>query len=150
MDEYLIGAGAILTAGPDASIARATIHAQTDPLLAAGVKAAVIDFESVSPIELSRIVIMLAGSNASQFRDSVVQPLLRRRQCSLADIVSQLALAGETSEVHVFARWAPDRELTAGAQAAGVQLVTHPLDSIEQAALVSGQRWSRWRPFQAA
>lgn len=150
MDEYLIGAGALLTAGPEASIARATIHAQTDPFLAAGVKAAVIDFESGSPADLSRIVIMLAGWNAMQFRDSVVEPLLSRRECSLTDVVNLLASAGETREVHLFARWAPDGDLAAGAHAAGVRLVSHPLESIEQAALVSGQRWSRWRPFQAA
>ena len=59
MDEYLIGAGAVLTAGPEASIAGATLHAQTDPQLVEMVKAAVIDFESAHPAELSSIVIMI-------------------------------------------------------------------------------------------
>src|SRR5581483_12428890 len=56
MDEYLIGAGALLTAGPEASISAATLHAQTDRHLAETVKAAIIDFESAHPAELSRIV----------------------------------------------------------------------------------------------
>ncbi len=46
MDEYFIGAGALLTAGPQASIASATLHAQTDPGLSQQVVAAVVDFEA--------------------------------------------------------------------------------------------------------
>src|SRR5581483_4505764 len=61
MDEYLIGAGALLTAGPEASISAATLHAQTDRHLAETVKAAIIDFESAHPAELSRIVAMISG-----------------------------------------------------------------------------------------
>jgi hypothetical protein len=53
--------------------------------------------------------------------------------------------------VHLFARWSPEAAMSAGLAIAGVRLVTHPLESIEQAALVSGQRLSRWRsPFRAA
>jgi hypothetical protein len=45
----------------------------------------------------------------------------------------------------------PDAAMSAELAASGVGLVTHPLESIEQAALVSGQRFSRWQsPFRAA
>ena len=47
MDGYFIGAGALLTAGEEASIARATLHAQTEEGLAGQIKAAVIDFEAI-------------------------------------------------------------------------------------------------------
>jgi hypothetical protein len=151
MDEYLIGAGAVLTAGPQASIAGATLHARTDPHLAAAVEAAVIDFESVHPAELSRIVIVAAGWGNSQFSAAVVRPLLARRECTLTDVVGVLAKATGASEIHLFARWAPNTLMTAELAAIGVRLLTHPLESIEQAALVSGQRFSRWRsPFCAA
>ena len=151
MDEYLIGSGAVLTAGSEATIARATLHAQTPPHVAAGVKAAVIDFESVNPSELSRIVVVLTGCRRSEFRDTVETPLLARGECGLADVIAILARAANTPEVHVFARWAPDAELSAATGARGVRLVIHPLESIEQAALVSGQRFSRWpTPVRAA
>lgn len=151
MDQYLIGAGAVLTAGPEASIVGATLHAQTDPLLAANVSAALLDFESLDCADLSQIVVMVKGWKRSQFQDAVVAPLLRRRECSLADVVVLLARAAGSAEVHVFSRWEPDQALLVGAQASGVRLVIHPLECIEQAALVSGQRVGRWRaPFRAA
>lgn len=49
MNDYVIGSGAVLTAGPNASIAAATLHAQTDAAIAAGVRAALVDFESPQP-----------------------------------------------------------------------------------------------------
>jgi hypothetical protein len=151
MDEYLIGAGAVLTAGPRSSIAGATLHAQTVPHLAAEVEAAVIDFEASHSAELSRVVIVAAGWGGSRFSASVIRPLLARRECTLADVMGVLAHATKAREVHLFARWSPDAALAADLAAAGIQLVTHPLESIEQAALVSGQRFSRWQsPFRAA
>lgn len=151
MDEYLIGAGALLTAGPEASIAPATLHAQTDPLLVRAVKAAVIDFESAGPAELSRIVIMVAGWGRGRFREAVVEQLLAARECSLSDVIGQLGRGAGTSEVHLFARWSPEAGMLGEIAAAGIRLVVHPIESIEQAALVSGQRFSRWRsPVRAA
>ena len=151
MDEYLIGAGAVLTAGPQSSITGATLHARTDPHLAARVEAAVIDFEAAHPAELSRIVIVAAGWGSSRFAAGVVQPLLARSECTLADVVALLAHATGAPEVHLFARWSPEASMSAELADAGVRLVTHPLESIEQAALVSGQRLARWRsPFRAA
>jgi hypothetical protein len=151
MDEYLIGAGAVLTAGSQSSIAGATLHAQTDPHLAAEVEAAVIDFEALHPHELSRIVIVAAGWASSRFAADVVRPLLARRECTLAEVMVILRRATGAREVHLFARWSPDTAMSKEIEAAGIQLVTHPLESIEQAALVSGQRFSRWQsPFRAA
>jgi hypothetical protein len=151
MDEYLIGAAAVLTAGPQSSIAAASLHAQTDPHLAAGVEAAVIDFEAADPAELSRIVIVAAGWGGARFSADVVRPLLAQGDCTLGDVMRVLAQATGAREVHVFARWAPNPQLLRQLGAAGIRLVTHPLDSIAQAALVSGQRFSRWRaPFRAA
>lgn len=151
MSEYLIGAGAVLTAGPESSIAEATLHAQTDPQLAAQVEAAVIDFEAATPEELSRIVIVAAGWCGSRFRAEVVRPLLALRECALADVVVVLAKATAVSEVHLFARWLPSETMLGALASEGVRLISHPLESIDQAALVSGQRRSRWRsPFRAA
>lgn len=145
MDDYLIGAGALLTAGPESSITGATLHAQTDRHLAETVKAAIIDFESAHPAELSRIIAMISGSSRGYFREAVVEPLLERRECSLAEVIRRLGEAAGTREVHVFARWSPDTQMDAELAAAGVAIVIHPLESIEQAALVCGQRVSRWR-----
>ncbi len=151
MDEYLIGAGAVLTAAPQSSISGATLHAQTDPHLAARVKAAVIDFEATHPAELSRIVIVAAGWGSSRFAADVVRPLLAQSECTLADVMGLLAGATGAQEVHLFARWAPEAATSSALRAAGIRLVSHPLESIQQAALVSGQRLTRWRsPFRAA
>lgn len=151
MDEFLIGAGAVLTAGPESSIAGATLHAQTDPHLAAQVEAAVIDFEAAHPSELSRIVIVAAGWSGPRFQAEVVRSLLARRECTLVDVMALLAEATGTVEVHLFARWLPDAAMSGELAAAGIRVIAHPLESIGQAALVSGQRFSRWRsPFKAA
>jgi hypothetical protein len=151
MSEYLIGAGAVLTAGSQATIARATLHAQTDPLLAGHVRAALIDFEAAHCAELSRIVIVAAGWNGTRFEAEVIRPLLARRECTLADVLQGLAQATGAPEVHLFAHWLPDAELGAQLVARGVGLIAHPLDDITQAALVSGQRVARWRSaFRAA
>lgn len=151
MSEYLIGAGAVLTAGPAATIAGATLHAETDDQLAGEVRAAVVDFEASSASELSRIVILAPGWRASRFEHEVVQPLLARVECTLVDVLESLARATRSSEVHLFARWLPDEVIVAGLGSRGIRIVAHPLDSIGQAALVSGQRLTRWRsPFRAA
>jgi hypothetical protein len=151
MNGYLIGAGALLTAGPAASIARATLHAQTDPGLAEQVQAAVIDFESGNPSELSRLLIIAAGWSPSRFDACVARPLLERGECSLADVMEQLGRATGARELHVFARWLPDGALLSELRARGFEVVAHPLETIDQAALVSGQHLRRWRlPFRAA
>ncbi len=151
MDEYFIGAGALLTAGRDASIAGATIHAQTERHLASEIRAAVFDFEAARGAEVSRLLIAAGGWGAGEFRSKVVLPLLAMRECELADVIGTLASAVATGEVHLFARWTPDPATAAALASRGIRLVCHPLEAIGQAALVSGQRLERWHaPFRAA
>lgn len=151
MNDYVIGSGAVLTAGPSASIASATLHAQTDSALAATVRAALVDFESSSCTELTKVIVLAAGWNAARVKADLVAPLLERGCCTLADVLGQLAHAAGTSEVHLFARWLPDEVLTAVLRREGVMLVAHPLESIRQAALICGQSYSRWpSPLRAA
>ncbi|HUA10224.1 MAG TPA: hypothetical protein VMA98_13235 [Candidatus Acidoferrales bacterium] len=144
MNDYLIGSGALITAGPHASITSAALHAQTDPAIAASVRAAVVDFESGSGSELSKIVVLGTGWNARRVREALVEPLHERGSCTLAEILVLLAHAAGGAEVHLFARWLPDEILTAALAREGVALVVHPLESIRQAALVCGQRYRRW------
>lgn len=151
MDEYLIGAGALLTAGPEGSITAATLHAQMDPALAGRVEAALVDFEGSQLAELSRLLIVAAGWSGPRFRTAVVQRLLAQRQCELADVILTLAEATGARDIHLFARWRPDEATTARLRERGVAVVSHPLDAIGQAALVCGQRLERWRrPVRAA
>lgn len=151
MSEYLIGAGAILTAGPNSSIAGATLHAQTDPRLATRVEASVIDFESATASEISRVVIVATGWNRPRFEAEVVRSLLARGNCSLAEVIGTLGRATGATEVHLFARWSPEARLLRDLAAGGVRLIAHPLETLDQAALVSGQRLTRWQPqFRAA
>lgn len=142
--DYIIGAGAVLESGEDASITPATLHAHVDPVLAAGVQAAAIDFESANPGALRRLVVMNKGWNAAQFRDGVSEPLRQKRDCSLADVLRILAQGAGTPEVHVFAHWLPDVQTCSELAAAGIAVIAHPLESIAEASLVSGQRRHRW------
>lgn len=146
MSEYLIGAGAILTAGPNSSIAGATLHAQTDPCLASGIAAAVIDFEGSTAREISRIVIVATGWSRPKFEAEVIRSLLTRGDCSLAGVMGVLSAATGSDAVHLFARWSPDRRLLHEAAEGGLRVIAHPLDTLDQAALVSGQRLTRWHP----
>ncbi len=151
MNDYVIGSGAVLTAGPQATIAAASLHAQTDPALAAGVRAALLDFESPSLGELSKVVVIGAGWNPRRVEAELVRPLLSRAECSLVEVLARLAQASGSREVHCFAHWMPDDVMTAALRRAGVGLVVHPLDAIRQAALISGQTYSRWvSPLRAA
>ncbi|MDQ2865839.1 MAG: hypothetical protein M3R51_06395 [Candidatus Eremiobacteraeota bacterium] len=151
MNDYVIGSGAVLSAGAEATITAATLHAQTDPGLAPSVKAAIFDFEATAHGDLTRVVLLTAGSNARAFHAAVSRPLIERRENSLAEVLSLLAAAAGTTEVHVFARWFPDDMLVASLRRDGVTLVAHSLDSVRQAALISGQTYRRWNaPPRAA
>ncbi len=151
MDEYFIGAGALLTAGPAASIAGATLHAQTEPGLACCIEAALVDFEATRVDEVSRILIVAAGWSASRFRAEIVSKLLAQGECTLDDVIVRLAEATETHEVHIFAHWLPDESTSALLAQRGIRVVAHPLAAIGRAALVSGQRLQRWHsPDRAA
>jgi hypothetical protein len=151
MNDYVIGAGAILTAGPNASIAVATLHAQTDSAIAGVVRAAVVDFESTSPEDLSRLVAIATGWNMHEVRDAFVAPLVARGACALVDVFSTLASAAGIDEIHLFARWLPDELLTAGLAQRGATIVAHPLEAIRQAALVCAHGITRLpAPVRAA
>lgn len=151
MNDYVIGSGALLTAGPAGHIAGATLHAQTDPAIAAGVRAALVDFESGGLAELSKVLIVAAGWNRTRVSAEWIQPLLQRESCTLGDVLELLAATTGAREVHVFARWLPDEVLTAALRRCGVTLIAHPLEAIRQAALITGQSVSRWpSPLRAA
>lgn len=151
MEGYLIGAGAVLKAGPTASIAPAALHAQADPRLASEIGAALVDFESTDASELSRILIVAAGWSGPRFAAEVVRPLLERRECTLADVIVMLAEATGVRQVHLFARWRLEGGAVAELEKRGVRVVAHPLEAIDQAALISGQRLVRWpAAFRAA
>jgi len=147
----LIGAGALLTAGPAATIRGATLHAQPLGALARRVDAALIDFESAGPEELSRLLIVAAGWTGARFHAEVVSRLLALCECGLSEVIATLAGAVQTDEVHLFARWSPDQATLDSLEKSGVRTISHPLEALGQAALVSGQRVERWRaPVRAA
>ncbi len=147
----MIGAGAILTAGPAATIRGATLHAQPLGALARQVSAALIDFESAGPDELSRLLVVAAGWTGSRFHAEVVARLLALRECGLGDVIITLADAVQTKEVHLFARWSPDQTTLDSLEKSGIRILAHPLEALGQAALISGQRVQRWRvPVRAA
>lgn len=146
MDEYFIGAGALLTAGPRASIRAASLHAQPETGDRHPIAAAVVDLESARAEDISQLLLVAAGWSGSRFHAEVVQRLLAQGECALADVISTLARAVETSEIHLFARWQPDAPTIERLREQGVQLCCHPVEAIGQAALVSGQRVERWRP----
>lgn len=146
MDEYLIGAGAILTAGPAATVRSATLHAQTDKALARQVRAALVDFEATSADELSRVLLVAAGWSSSRFHNEVIAPLMERRECALADVLAALAQAVGTAEIHLFARWLAPADVAQALDRLGITLICHPLESIGQASLVCGQRVQKWSP----
>jgi hypothetical protein len=151
MNDYVIGSGAVLTAGPAAAIAGATLHAQTGSAIAASVRAALIDFEASSMSELSKVIVVGTGWTSARVKSELVGPLLARENCSLADVIGLLAKACKTDELHLFARWLPDDVMTAALRREGITVVAHPLESIRQAALISGQTYSRWpSPLRAA
>ncbi|MBV8148081.1 MAG: hypothetical protein JO092_03205 [Candidatus Eremiobacteraeota bacterium] len=150
MDEYFIGAGALLTAGPAASIAGAALHAQPAGGLGGQMQAAVVDFEGTEVSDLSRLLVVAGGWSGPRFQREVVRRLLMLGECDLGDVLSTLAEGVGATELHLFANWVPDAKTTEKLAQAGVRLQHHPLDALGQAALVSGQRVARWRPGRAA
>ena len=96
-------------------------------------------------------MVVATGWNRGRVRAELIDPLLARQACTLADVIGLLAQGAQIAEVHLFARWLPDDVLTAALARDGVILVVHPLESIRQAALICGQSYSRWpSPLRAA
>ena len=148
--EYMIGAGAILETGEAAKVTPAMLHARVDPALARSVRAAAIDFEGSSSESLRRLLVLVPGWNAGQFRSAVSDRLIERGACSLGDVLSLVAQAAQTAEFHLFAHWLPDDATIRKLADLGIALIAHPLEAIESAALVAGQRHTRWKAVRAA
>ena len=148
--EYMIGAGAILETGDAAKVTAAMLHARVDVMLARSVKAAAVDFDGNSPEALRRLLVIVPGWDAGRFRSHVTDALIERGACSLADVLSMLAAAAQTPEIHLFAHWLPDDATYAALTKLGIGLVVHPLEAIESAAVVAGQRHTRWKASRAA
>lgn len=142
--DYIIGAGAMLETGEQATITPATLHAHVDPALAGQVVAAAVDFEGTSPESLRRLLVLAQGWSQGEFRSRVTDPLRRSGDCTLAQVFELLAEGAGTKQVHLFAHWLPDEATCAYLRGRGIELVAHPLEAIEAAALVSGQRCRRW------
>lgn len=143
--DYIIGAGAILETGDNGSITPATLHAHVDEALAPHVRAAAIDFEGSGPARLRRLLIVAPGWNGAAFRTGVTDRLREQRTCTLADVLGALAQAARTSEVHLFSHWLPDGQTCVELANQGIEVVAHPLETIDAASVVAGQRNRLWR-----
>ena len=152
MNDYVIGSGAVLTAGPNASIAGATLHAQTDAAIAATVRAAVVDFESRSANELTKVVMLATGWSPARVKAELVAPLRSRRVCTLRRRHRPLGCGRTDGRGPSLRPLAPRRRVDRGAlRREGVTLVVHPIETIRQAALICGQQYVRWPlPLRAA
>jgi hypothetical protein len=148
--DYMIGAGAILETGEAAKVTAAMLHARVDSMLARSVTVAAVDFDGNSQDALRRLLVLVPGWNAGRFRSRVTQPLIERGTCSLADVLSTLAGAAQSPQVHLFAHWLPDEATYAILAGRGIELLVHPLEAIESAAVVAGQRHTRWKAARAA
>ena len=148
--EYMIGAGAILETGEAAKVTPAMLHARVDPALARSVRAAAIDFEGSSSESLRRLLVLVSGWNAGEFRSAVSDRLIERGTCSLADVLSTVADAAGVREVHLFSHWLPDEATHRALTERGIGVVAYPLEAIESAAVVAGQRHTRWKAVRAA
>ncbi len=143
--DYIIGAGAILESGENGSITPATLHAQIDHTLAARAKAVAIDFEGVSPASLRRLLVVAQGFNGAAFRTGVTDRLREQRTCELTDVLETLAKAAGTGEVHLFSHWLPDVQTCTRLAEQGIDVIAHPLETIDAASVIAGQRNRRWR-----
>ncbi|HEV3154904.1 MAG TPA: hypothetical protein VGZ02_13940 [Candidatus Baltobacteraceae bacterium] len=141
---YIIGAGAILETGENATITPATLHARVDAALAQRVVVAAVDFDGTAESALRRLLILTQGWNSARFRAEVTEPLRRRGDCTLADVLETLAKGAGTGEVHLFSHWMPAEETCRALGRNGIELVAHPLESIEAASLIAGQKHRRW------
>jgi hypothetical protein len=141
--DYIIGAGAILETGAAGTITPATFHAQVDAALAARAQVLAVDFEGTSPQTIQRLLILAKGWNAKQFRTAVSDRLREQRECTLADVLLTLAGQAKSNEVQLFAHWLPDEATCAALAQRGVQVLSHPVESIRAASLIAGQRFKR-------
>jgi len=142
--DYIIGAGAMLTAGEQSSIARATLHAQVLEGQADGSTAVVVDFDSSRPAELRRLLILGVGLSPQSFHDGVTSRLIGSGDCDLERLIAVLASGLGTRRIHWFARWTPSEAVLVNLRAQGVTLVPKPLEAILRAALVIERSFETW------
>ncbi len=142
--DYIIGAGAMLTAGAQSSIARATLHAQTTDTDARSSKGVVIDFDSSRPAELRRLLILGVGLTPQSFHDCVTMRLIGSGDCDLERVIALLAAGLHTNEIHWFARWSPEESVLRALALQGVKLIVKPLEAIARAALVIERSFQTW------
>ena len=149
MDSYIIGSGAILHSGAKAGAAAASLHAKVDPFLARRAKAIAIDFEGGRQADLDRVLLLVVGWNTARFAHAVLEPLATGGQATLSQALAACAVGSGQHELQLFARWLPDQTLRDEVRRFGVELVVHPLEAIESAALVSGQRFRSFTGYGA-
>ncbi|MDQ6826460.1 MAG: hypothetical protein M3Z14_04570 [Candidatus Eremiobacteraeota bacterium] len=142
--DYIIGAGAMLTAGGETSIARATLHAQTIDLDARNTKGMVIDFEASRPAELRRLLILGVGLSPQSFHDGVTKRLIGCGCCGLEQVIALLAEGLHTAEIYWCARWSPNDMVLRYLGSRGIKLVVRPLETIARAALVIERSFQTW------
>ncbi|MDQ6931790.1 MAG: hypothetical protein M3160_01300 [Candidatus Eremiobacteraeota bacterium] len=142
--DYIIGAGAMLTAGERTTITRATLHAQVLDGHGVGSTGVVVDFDSSRPSELKRLLILGVGLSPQNFHDGVTSRLVGSGDCDLERLIELLASGLQTRRIHWFARWAPTDSVLQNLQTHGVTLVVKPLDAIARAALVMDRSYNAW------
>ncbi len=150
MEDYIIGSGVTVTSGEQATITPTALHAHVDPALAAIARAVAIDFEGTSTTAMRRLLLIAPGWNSGTFQRGVTSRLMELGTCGLAEVLKTLAMATGSREVHIFAHWLPDDETCVTLGGAGITLVVHSLDAIEQAALIADQRHLLWPSHRAA
>lgn len=141
---YIIGAGAMLTAGDQSTIARATLHAQVLDGQAEGSTGVVVDFESGRASELRRLLILGVGLSPQSFHDGVTSRLTGSGDCDLGRVITFLAAGLQTRRIHWFARWTPSEAVLENLKAHGVTLLVRPLEAIARAALVIERSYKTW------
>lgn len=141
---YIIGAGAMLTAGDQSTIARATLHAQVFDGHAEGSTALVVDFESSRASELTRLLILGVGLSPRSFHQGVTSRLVGSGDCDLGRVIVLLAAGLQTRRIHWFARWTPSEAVLQNLKAQSITLVVKPLEAIARAALVIERSYKIW------
>lgn len=147
--DYIIGAGAMLTAGEGSTITRAALHAQVVDGHGEGSTGVVVDFDSSRPSELRRLLILGVGSSPQKFHDGVTSRLIGSGDCDLERLIALLAAGLQTRRIHWFARWTPSDSVLRNLQTQGITLVVKPLEAIARAALVMDRSYNAWNAAPA-
>ena len=126
---YLIGGGAVLEAGPHATITRATLHAQLAGE-AHDASLVLVDFESTLATALQRLVVIAPGWSAQRFEAAVTPELLAAGVCAFTAVVAIAARATGARRALLLARWLPDEPSLAELRARGVELTVRPLGEL--------------------